>query len=510
MRHEIIRYPSLIIAVLTMASVAPRVAVAGDAPPNEVVASGMLQTWGTIFDQDENPQADPAGYGDPEDDPGFAINRARIGLGGQQGKLGWQLTMGYGRPFDAVMPVGIGSSFGLIDANGSYRFDIGKGAITAAVGIQRLPFGRENQISAGELVFQERGVNANWLSPVREVGALGEWNSGFGLKVTAGVFNGNGDFEGDDNIGKMVVGRVEYAKGDAYRTYGATSEKVFGIAVDALQNADVSTGTLTLGVDALARIQGFTLMVDAAQAKLTPRNTDIAPPEVLDGTTRLGFAAQLSWFAQTSASDASVLSGIETAVRFATYDADTDQSDNGDVGILHAGATWRQVTPGLDVGAAYIHRQEFGGRAISNDTVRLTAQLRAKQRITPKAAVEAQELAWRKDFVGTWTAGGDLDGAILALWEQPGLGLVGSFQMTKPRGQVVVGRPYPLDSFMYADRTLRVRLDPYGEGRDVVWFELSPSQDGQLCGYGYEDARRSDAVNGTGGGSWVCWSPASK
>ena len=32
---------------------------------------GLLQVWGTVWDQDEEPATDPASYGDPEDDIGF-------------------------------------------------------------------------------------------------------------------------------------------------------------------------------------------------------------------------------------------------------------------------------------------------------------------------------------------------------------------------------------------------------------------------------------------------------
>ena len=52
---------------------------AGPAIPAPVV-TGFVQMWVTALDQDVDPLTDPASYGDPEDDPGFKIRRARLGL----------------------------------------------------------------------------------------------------------------------------------------------------------------------------------------------------------------------------------------------------------------------------------------------------------------------------------------------------------------------------------------------------------------------------------------------
>lgn len=491
----------------------PCVLVAVDAraadPVDGVAIHAQLQTWATVVDQDENPQADPAGYGDPEADPGVSIHRARIGVEGAKDALSWDVTVGYSEPYDALEAFASPSGIGLVNAWGAWKLDLGdSGDNTLAVsaGLQKVPFAREELISSGDLVFQERSVASQWLSPGYEVGLLADLVTAPGISAKIGVYNGNGALDGDNNVGKLIVGRAEWATGDTYRTWSPKGENAFGIGASVQSNTDVATGTLGLNVDALARLHRVTALVQVTREDQQPRNVDIAPPPVLAGTVRQGALAQLSYF-QPLPTDTNAGRGIEFALRGSLFNASTSQLDNGDVGIFHVGATYRDVLPGFDLGAGFIHRQELGGRAIPNDTVRLWAQLRAKQTVTGVAEREVPVMAaWRTDFIGTWKAGGDLDGAVIALWEQPGLGLVGSFQMMKPKGKVVVGRPYPLDSFMYADRTLRVRMDPYGEGRDVVWFELSPSQDGQLCGYGYEDSRRADAVGGTGGGSWICWS----
>ena len=52
----------------------------------------LLQTFATLFDQDEQRQADPAGYGDPEADIGFSVQRARVGLVGENEHFAYDLT----------------------------------------------------------------------------------------------------------------------------------------------------------------------------------------------------------------------------------------------------------------------------------------------------------------------------------------------------------------------------------------------------------------------------------
>ena len=40
----------------------------------------LVQVWGTVYDQDEDPMADPATYGDPEDDVGFKVDEPVLAL----------------------------------------------------------------------------------------------------------------------------------------------------------------------------------------------------------------------------------------------------------------------------------------------------------------------------------------------------------------------------------------------------------------------------------------------
>lgn len=470
---------------------------------------GLLQTWATLVDQDESAQADPAGYGDPEHDPGLSIHRARLGIVGAREALSWDLTLGYAEPYDAVEAFGAGESIGLVDANAAWRWGPVQGegtSFTLSGGLQKVPYLRDALMSARDLTFQERSVATQWLDPGREVGVVGDLYTGSGLRARLGVFGGNGALDGDDNTGKLMAARLEWGSGDGYRTWDAGREDALSVAVSGMYDLGVATNTTSVNVDALFRVQRFTTWFQVTQQSEAPARTDLAVPDVLAPISQRGMSLQASYFVPTGDREPA---GVEVSARASLYDAGTSLQDNGDVLIGQLGATWRDVAPGVDLGAGYVHRQELAGRALANDTVRVWAQVRAGRAVSGSRGGGPVANAWRRDFLGTWKASGDLDGAVIAFWEQPGLGLVGSFQMTEPRGKVVVGRLYPLDSFMYADRTLRVRMDPYGENRDVVWFELTPTHEGELCGFGYEDGRRADVVAGVGGGSWICWAQQS-
>src|SRR6185436_13146066 len=66
--------------------------------------TGYLQVWGTAWDMDEDEQADPATYGDPEDDVGFKLRRVRIGVDGTQGVFDYVVTIGAESRYDVLEP----------------------------------------------------------------------------------------------------------------------------------------------------------------------------------------------------------------------------------------------------------------------------------------------------------------------------------------------------------------------------------------------------------------------
>ena len=122
----------------------------------------LTQIWVTAFDQDVSEQADPAGYGDPEDDQGFKLRRARAGFTGSDGNFFYGLVFGMSSGADGL--ANSEGTVGIVDAYGGWNVHR-HFALTA--GVQKVPFGREQLLSSGELVFQERAITSNHIAPGR-------------------------------------------------------------------------------------------------------------------------------------------------------------------------------------------------------------------------------------------------------------------------------------------------------------------------------------------------------
>ncbi|MFH1463108.1 MAG: porin [Pseudomonadota bacterium] len=338
----------------------PCTALAADAP--DFFQPVMLgQVWVTAWDQDRDPQADPAGYGDPEDDPGFKLRRARLGAEGELGKgFGYEIVFGAESPYDSWSQGD--EDIQLVDANVGWK----KGDFEITVGQQKVPYSLEQLISAKELVYTERAVATAHMVPGRETGLVAGYSwKGLGLK--AGLFNGSGSFLGDDNIGFLTAGRLSYTLGDpeqAMKTWGPVDGVVLSAAANGFYNDDLSTGTLCLGGDLLFRVAGLSVLLEGDHANLTPTHTSVAAPDVLDGTPRLGLTGQVGYS----------LGAFENALRFSLFDDNSGVEDNGDVWELYGGTTVHLVDDHARVGVGYVHRHEIAGQTLPNDTIRLWVQ----------------------------------------------------------------------------------------------------------------------------------------
>ncbi len=323
--------------------------------------TALMQPWITVMDQDLDPQADLAGYGDPEDDPGFKIRRARIGLEGEIAReLAFRVVLGAASPYDTWDQSS--TDIYLVDASMAQKW---KGFVLS-LGQQKVPYSREQIISSRDLVFNERAVSTEHMVPGRETGLIFGW-SGRGISMDLGVFNGSGSFLGDDNIGMLVVGRAEYstAPEDSYSTYGNLDKVVLAVAANTYYNDDLSTDTLSFGADLMFRVAGFSLLAEGHSLKIEPTSTDISVPDVLYTTSRIGGMFQVGY----------CLGAVEPALRFSVFDDNLDFDDNGDVWESYAGVTLHLVEDMGRIGAGYIHRGELAGSSVANDTIRIWAQV---------------------------------------------------------------------------------------------------------------------------------------
>ncbi len=322
----------------------------------------LLQTWGTLWDQDEDEQADSAGYGDPEPDAGMSVKRIRLGFEGERGRFDYRLTLGMTAPFDPL--VTYNANLGIIDGYVAFRQSGG----FVEVGRGRVPFSRDQMMGAGELTFQERGFGAEHIAPGRALGVRGGYQAK-GLEVQGGVYNsGAGEgILGDDNDGKTVVARVEWANNDAsYRTYGKGKGLTVGVGGGGFYTADVATTTTAAGADALVRYSGVYLLADAAWAKLEPGDGTVATPGVWAETTRLALTGQLG----------ANLGRWEPAVRWTTFDdSASGLYQQGLAGVTwHGGEKTEEGRDSVRLGGGYVLRLEPGD--VTNDSVRVWTQVR--------------------------------------------------------------------------------------------------------------------------------------
>jgi hypothetical protein len=170
--------------------------------------------------------------------------------------------------------------------------------------------------------------------------------------------------------------------GDTYRTN--SRHNAFGIGASYIYNRTFVSTEQRINVDMLGRIMGLSLLVEGTMHLIDPDDDPtILGPDVPEVTQRWGGFAQLSYYRDLP------IGAIEPAVRFSYLDDARHLQDNGDVGILHGGVTWREPVPFMDFGAGYIHRMELQGRSVDNDSMRVWVGLKyPSRRFAPVNLVE--------------------------------------------------------------------------------------------------------------------------
>ncbi len=327
----------------------------------------LVQSWATVFDQDESALADPSGYGDPEDDVGFKIRRARAGFTGQSDMVKYSIILGMSTPYDGLISHP-DQSIQVVDANVGLRPLLGV-PLWVTAGVQKMPVSREQIMSSTDLPLATRAISSNWMVPNRDTGVVARYkvdqNNGKAL-IYAGVFNGNQSLAGDDNAGKMFVGRVDFTVGSAptLKTYGVVDGITVGVGGDVVYDQGIATDELILGGDLIVRAQGLALLAEVRSGSLTPTDTTLDVPSVLTETEQFGYFAQLGY----------TVSAFELAARYSTFDDNTALDNAGDAGAIRAGVTWHSPTDSVRVGGGYQKRMETGSDEIANDSAVLWMQ----------------------------------------------------------------------------------------------------------------------------------------
>lgn len=329
---------------------------------------GFVQVWVTAMDQDVDPLTDPASYGDPEDDPGFKVRRARMAMTGRNDTMRYAVDFGYSAPFDAVVREDQGPFVEVVDASAGYRPVKG---LWIDGGVMKVPIGREFIMSSSRLPFVDRSLVSEWMVPGRDVGllldgSLGDPGELMG-RLRTGVFNGNGSLAGDEDPGKLYAVRLEgkVGPGAVYRTWGQVDGFTLGVAGDFFYNDDLGTDELGYGGDILMRVAGLSVLLQGHLSTITPDDDTLVLPGVLADTPRTGAVAMVGYSVWQ----------VEPAVRLSYFDDNGNIDDNGDVAEVMGGVTWHAEEDAIRAGGGYISRLELGGRSFANDSVRVWLQI---------------------------------------------------------------------------------------------------------------------------------------
>jgi len=330
------------------------------------------QIWATAYDQDVDTQADPTGYGDPEDDMGFKLRRMRFGLEGTHTDWFYGVILGFGAPYDGVVEGG--GDLAVLDAFAGWN---ATDWLSLAAGQGRTPSSRDAMTSSSRNVFTEGTLGGAHIAPGRDVGLSARVEAS-GVRFSAGAYNGSGAHEdpllGDQDPGLLYAGRLEYALGgddayaDVFNTWGAVDRFTLGVGGFGGLNNQLATDTLHYGGDLIVRVAGLAVLAEVEMNSITPTDSTVDAPGVLAKTNQMGLSAQAGYS----------VGAFEPAVRFEMFDDDTaaEQPNYGDVKQITVGFTAHQVEDRVRLGAGYVLRLEDAALAIPNDTARLWFQFK--------------------------------------------------------------------------------------------------------------------------------------
>ena len=82
---------------------------------------------------------------------------------------------------------------------------------------------------------------------------------------------------GDDNAGKMFVGRVDFTVGDAptLKTYGVVDGVTIGLGGDVIYDQGIATDELIFGGDVIYVHRGLALLAEVRSGSLTPTDSTL-------------------------------------------------------------------------------------------------------------------------------------------------------------------------------------------------------------------------------------------
>lgn len=334
---------------------------------------GRIQLTGILFDGDDYVEGVP---GDPNLRTGFALSSARL-YGNGQAYFPW-LRYGMSVEFaEADGPSAIDVQ--LLDA--FLAFDVIP-YHSIVLGVEKVPFSRQNMQSSSRLQFQNRSIVVKELEDRffdREIGiAIGGRiplaDDLLIVKYGVGIYNGSGGsgLQGDLNDGKLIAlrGAVDLFR-DMSEEESDLEAGPFGVSLGGgfFTNDDVAAQPTGWTIDGAVKFLGFAVTGGYIEVDYEPDlNERIAVPDFASDFKSKGWYTQGGFMI--------VPEMVELIVRYDEYDGNDQVKDNQDVSAVTGGANLYLAGHGLKFGLEYVARMEDEGAKLDNDTVMLRTQLR--------------------------------------------------------------------------------------------------------------------------------------
>lgn len=313
--------------------------------------------------------------GDMAEQPGFRMRRARIGMAGELYDV---------IPFEISGDL-VTDDIGNVRLNEAwvgYRF---RDWLEVYAGAHRLPFTRTGLLTSAGTALLDRPLATQALAPFQQVGVHAEGKLlGGVLRYAVGVWNGfqRGDlFYSGYRLNASPFGNrfqdlaysVRIAAepfgglGGTVADYEQTPKLRFGAGVSYFFS-DGGTRDIHGGAaDAIVHWKGMHLLGEFLLTQIDPEDV---PEQPTTQVARIKSVAAVGEAGYTILKDR-----LSVNTRVEWINANTDVSTENDQVVVNGGVTYFVVEHLLKAQLEFIHRQELGGRSLSNDMLGLGAQL---------------------------------------------------------------------------------------------------------------------------------------
>ncbi len=309
--------------------------------------------------------------GDPAQEPGARIRRARLGFAGTvYGDTDFSLSL-------EATPGGVE----LLSAWVAWR---GPADLSVYGGARRVPFSRFALVGAGRGALVDRPLAVRAMAPFRQVGLTVEGEVADGLFGWAvGAYNGfmrstnfhqgygeAAALEGNQFTNLAYAARLDLEllgpMGDGLADLDQGPAR-FGIGAAFYYDDGKTVQTMGAEADLLLQIAGFhlaaELLWDSSEPAEQPTTTEAIPTAI----TRMSMVAEAGYVILPER--------LGATVRVELIDDDTELDDSGDQLIVTGGVQCYFRRHHLKAGLEFTHRSELEGLALDNDSLLAQLQL---------------------------------------------------------------------------------------------------------------------------------------